>query len=207
MAKLIRKRVPINRRILLRRKKIVSPRIMQAMQNICSNYNSIQYGEGETTSMHAPKEFRKPNPGYYAIALDNIWLSKTGINITPGSTAMVIKVNNDVGPFSPYDCRGIEVLYKEKMDLIYADSTRQCIYVPVTNKLKDKSFVITGTLTWGRKIYESLIKLSGGQFKSAITGGVDYLVVGNIGQSSKLKKAKQLGIQIIDENKFFELLK
>ncbi|HPP88410.1 MAG TPA: NAD-dependent DNA ligase LigA, partial [bacterium] len=77
-------------------------------------------------------------------------------------------------------------------------------------KLKDKIFVITGKLPSGRKRNElvDIIIKNGGAVASAINKTVDYLISGaDESNSSKFKKAKELGIKIISETDFFELLK
>jgi DNA ligase (NAD+) len=75
-----------------------------------------------------------------------------------------------------------------------------------TSKLEGKTFCITGTLSsMGRKEAEDLIELNGGKV-AGLSKKLDYLLAGEAA-GSKLDKAKSLGIQIIDENDFLEMLK
>lgn len=74
-------------------------------------------------------------------------------------------------------------------------------------KLAGKSFVITGTLSsMTRDQAKELIKSIGGKIHSSITKDTTYLIAGQ-SPGSKMKKARELGIKIIDENEFKELLK
>ncbi|MCX6734118.1 MAG: NAD-dependent DNA ligase LigA [Candidatus Peregrinibacteria bacterium] len=69
-----------------------------------------------------------------------------------------------------------------------------------------KSFVLTGTLTgMSRNEAKDKIKSLGGKVLSAITHDTDYLVVGE-DAGSKLKKANELNIKVIEENEFLKML-
>ena len=67
-------------------------------------------------------------------------------------------------------------------------------------------WVITGTLSLGsRKEIQNIIESKGGKVTSSISKNTTYLLVGEK-PGSKLQKAKQLGIQIITEEEFKEML-
>ena len=69
-----------------------------------------------------------------------------------------------------------------------------------------KIFVLTGTLqSIDRRHAKELIENSGGKVSSSISANTSYLVAG-INAGSKLDKAKELGVKIIDEITFFKLL-
>jgi DNA ligase (NAD+) len=72
--------------------------------------------------------------------------------------------------------------------------------------LTGKTFVLTGTLeTMDRSDCEKLIKAHGGKTSSSVSKKTDYVLAGaNAG--SKLQKAQELGITIIDEAQFKDLL-
>ena len=75
-----------------------------------------------------------------------------------------------------------------------------------TGDLKDKVFVLTGKLQgFTRSQAQDLIKAASGKVSGSISGNTDYLVTGE-SPGSKLNKAKELGIKIIDEAKLKELL-
>ncbi len=70
--------------------------------------------------------------------------------------------------------------------------------------LAGKQLVITGTLSRPRKELEALIKEAGGSCGSAVSGNTFALVANDPDSaSSKMRKAKQLGIQIWSEDELF----
>jgi DNA ligase (NAD+) len=74
-------------------------------------------------------------------------------------------------------------------------------------KLADKTLVVTGTLeNFSRSEIEELIKKLGGKPTSSVSAKTDYLVVG-ADAGSKLDKAKKLGVKILTEAEFVELIK
>jgi len=79
----------------------------------------------------------------------------------------------------------------------------------VSSKLQGKSFCITGALEFSKRDdYIKLIKENGGEYKNGVAKGLTYLVTNDTESgSSKNKKAKELGIEVINENKLREMLK
>ena len=76
-------------------------------------------------------------------------------------------------------------------------------------KLKDISFVITGKLEKfdNRDALVELIENNGGKVLKAVSNNVNYLINNDINStSSKNKKAKELGVQIITEEDFLNIL-
>jgi DNA ligase (NAD+) len=72
--------------------------------------------------------------------------------------------------------------------------------------LKGKVFVLTGTLAgMTRRQAKEMIEMAGGKVSSSVSRNTDYLVTGE-SAGSKLRRAKDLGINIIDESAFKELL-
>ena len=76
------------------------------------------------------------------------------------------------------------------------------------NCLKGITFVITGTLkAFTRNEAKKLIEKYGGTLASSISKKVNILVCGDLEeQSTKLKKAKELHIKMIDEDSFFSMI-
>jgi DNA ligase (NAD+) len=69
-----------------------------------------------------------------------------------------------------------------------------------------KTFVVTGTLQrYGRQDIEALIKRQGGKATGSVSKKTDYLVAG-AEAGSKLAKARELGIPILNEDEFDALL-
>jgi DNA ligase (NAD+) len=74
-----------------------------------------------------------------------------------------------------------------------------------TGPLQGKTYLLTGTLSaMGRAEAEGLIKSLGGTMASSVSKRLDCLVTGDK-PGSKLEKARQLGVEIIDEEKFLEI--
>lgn len=73
--------------------------------------------------------------------------------------------------------------------------------------LAGKTLVISGVFAkHSRDEIKALIEAHGGKVGSGVTGKTDYLVAGDGIGPSKLEKAVQLGVQIISEDQFLELL-
>ncbi len=73
--------------------------------------------------------------------------------------------------------------------------------------LAGKTMVISGVFAkHSRDEIKALIEAHGGKVGSGVTGKTDYLVAGDGIGPSKLEKAVQLGVQIISEDQFLELL-
>ena len=73
-------------------------------------------------------------------------------------------------------------------------------------KLSGKRFVFTGGLaTMTRQEAQRRIELHGGVAASAISKNVDYVVTGEAA-GSKLKKAKALGLEVLTEEEFLDLV-
>ncbi|HEX3396927.1 MAG TPA: NAD-dependent DNA ligase LigA [Steroidobacteraceae bacterium] len=76
-----------------------------------------------------------------------------------------------------------------------------------TGAQRDKTFVLTGTLqSLTREAAAEAIQRLGGKVSGSVSKKTDYVVAG-AEAGSKLKKAEQLGIAILDEEAFLKLLK
>jgi DNA ligase (NAD+) len=70
-----------------------------------------------------------------------------------------------------------------------------------------KSVVLTGTLTqYSREAAKAEIERRGGRVSGSVSRKTDLVVAGEEA-GSKLKKAQELGVRVVDENGFTELLK
>ena len=77
----------------------------------------------------------------------------------------------------------------------------------ITQKLKDKVFVLTGSLeTLTREEAKDRIRSLGGDISSSVSKAVDYVVFG-FEPGEKYDKAKKLGVKIITEKEFIKMLK
>lgn len=75
-----------------------------------------------------------------------------------------------------------------------------------SNILAGMTFCITGTLSEPRDKFEKIIADNGGKTTSSVSKKTTYLLAGE-NAGSKLDKAKQLGVKILNEKEFEELLK
>jgi DNA ligase (NAD+) len=77
-----------------------------------------------------------------------------------------------------------------------------------TNKLSGKSFVVSGVFEqFSRDDLKKAIEDNGGKVGSSISTKTDYLLAGENMGPAKLEKANKLGIAIISENDFIEMIK
>jgi DNA ligase (NAD+) len=68
------------------------------------------------------------------------------------------------------------------------------------------TFVLTGSLEkYTRKQAQDIIEKFGGRVSSSVSSKTDYVLAGK-DPGSKLEKAKELGIKIIDEEEFERML-
>lgn len=77
---------------------------------------------------------------------------------------------------------------------------------PVSDIFASRTFVITGTLSKPRKHFQNIIESNGGNVSGSVTSKTDYVLVGEEA-GSKLDKARELNINVLDEQAFEELLK
>ena len=73
---------------------------------------------------------------------------------------------------------------------------------PITGK----TFVVTGTLERAdRKTVEALIESLGAKASGSVSKKTDYVIAGE-NAGSKLQKARELSVKVIDEKEFFEMI-
>ena len=74
------------------------------------------------------------------------------------------------------------------------------------SSLQGSTFLITGTLDKPRKYYEDLIVQNGGTLLSGVSKNLNYLIAGEKA-GSKLEKANKLGVKVISQNEFLDMIK
>lgn len=78
---------------------------------------------------------------------------------------------------------------------------------PERSPLSGKSVVISGTFTHhSRDEYKELVERHGGRLVSSISSKTDYVLAGDKMGPSKLEKATALGIELLSEERFLELI-
>jgi DNA ligase (NAD+) len=75
---------------------------------------------------------------------------------------------------------------------------------PAEGPLSGKRVVITGTLDRPRNYYVGRLEAAGGTFTSSVSKNTDYVLAGE-DAGSKLERAKELGVPVLDEAGFEEL--
>ncbi|HHT60720.1 MAG: NAD-dependent DNA ligase LigA [Paludibacteraceae bacterium] len=78
---------------------------------------------------------------------------------------------------------------------------------PVSDKLNGLSIVISGTFVHhSRDEYKALIEQHGGKNISSVSAKANFILAGANMGPAKLEKAQKLGVKIIDENEFLEMI-
>jgi len=132
-----------------------------------------------------------------------------------GASEAELLVVNDVGPVvaasiahffaEPHNRAVLEQL--RAAGVHWPESVRVGTHAPEAVPLAGKTFVLTGTLPgWTRDEAEEHIEAAGGKVTAAVSKKTDYVVAGEE-SGSKLQKAKDLGVAVIDEARLRALLK
>lgn len=75
-----------------------------------------------------------------------------------------------------------------------------------SESLAGKSFVVSGRFSRSRDEMKELIERHGGRNLAAVSGNVDFIVAGESMGPAKLKKAEKLGIRILSEEEFMQMI-
>ncbi len=103
----------------------------------------------------------------------------------------------------PENIREIDRLKKAGLQLASDEKEPE----KVSSILENKSFVISGTFQkYERDHLKDIIIANGGRVLSGVSGKLDYLVAGENMGPSKLEKAEKLGVKIISEHEFDQML-
>ncbi len=82
------------------------------------------------------------------------------------------------------------------------------VYQKKSGKLAGKNFVVTGSLeSMSRDEVADKIRLLGGTFQTSVAKDTSYLVAGGKVGASKLKKAEDYGVAVINEAQFLDILR
>jgi DNA ligase (NAD+) len=75
----------------------------------------------------------------------------------------------------------------------------------LSNALEGKSIVVSGVFSISREEIKAMIEAHGGTSPGSVSSKTTYLLAGDKPGESKVKKAGQLGVEIIDEEQFYKL--
>ena len=94
----------------------------------------------------------------------------------------------------------------EKLEKIGVN-TREQIMKQKSSKLSGKTFVFTGDLiNFTRSQAQNIVRDLGANFSSSVSKNTDFVVIGQ-NPGSKLQKARQLDVEIINEDDFNKIIK
>ena len=92
--------------------------------------------------------------------------------------------------------------------ITYGFELKSNLEINTDSKISGKKFCITGTLSMKRSDLQKMIKDNGGIVQSGVNKDTDFLLTNDTASSSsKFKKATELKISIINEEKFLNLIK
>lgn len=123
--------------------------------------------------------------------------------------------NHPPGSFAFYLGKGKLNFIETNSTVYYSSWTNYLKKVEVSDKLSGLSFCFTGALDHPRDYYKKLVELNGGKIASGITKSLSYLVVSDsfllnekYGQpSTKLQKARSIGVNVIGFKQFIGMVK
>jgi len=103
------------------------------------------------------------------------------------------------------DMRNIKFL--EKLEKVGVEIEAEKPPAIKNDRVAGKKFVLTGSLeSMSRDQAKDKIRALGGEASEAVTKQTDYLVAGGE-PGSKLEKARKLGVRVLEEKEFLNLLK
>jgi len=118
---------------------------------------------------------------------------------------------HDIGPKV---AESIYNWFREKQNLKFLDKLEKA-GISISNsgqqtsnaKLAGKTFVLTGSLiNMSRDEAKEKIRLAGGEVSESVSNKTDYCLAGT-NPGSKFNKAKQLGVEVLNEKQFLNLIK
>jgi len=105
------------------------------------------------------------------------------------------------------DKKNIELVNRLKKAGLKFETEKKASDVKLNPNFSNRTFVVTGTLeNYKRDDVQKLIEDLGGRVSSSVSKKTDYVVAG-AEAGSKLDKAKDLGVKVLDEKDFQSMLK
>lgn len=147
-------------------------------------------------------------------ALAQSYLERGYLHDLKGKQGGIPAYGSDIGPSAAREVlaffsshAGREVLSRlEELGIVPVSQSYRFNLLDIPDGvLSGKSFVLTGTLSQPRSHFEKLITDQGGKVLSAISKSTGYLLAGE-GGGSKRDKAVKLGIPVLSEEDFMNML-
>lgn len=168
---------------------IAYPRILFAL--------GIRY-VGETVAKTLAKAFRSIEE----LMMQSIETLSSVPDIGPSIAQSVVEYLQ-----SPSNQALIGVLQGHGIQLALQQSDSSAVPVASNGFLQGKTVVISGTFSeHSREEYRDIVEASGGKMASSISSKTDYVLAGEKMGPSKLEKARSLGIRLLSEAEFLDLL-
>jgi DNA ligase (NAD+) len=159
---------------------------------------------GEETAMTLARNFRIISSRNNEVKMDDIIKTFRGLSVSDLQSAPDIgpKVAESIyGWF--HDQKNIEFLNRLARGGVVVIAEK---HNAAAEKFAGKTFVLTGTLeSLARETAKEKIRALGGDVSGSVSVKTDYVVAGSE-PGSKYEKAKELGVKILDEKQFLELL-
>lgn len=162
-----------------------------------SNYSNILFGlgiryVGKSTAEVLSGHFNSIKKLIDAKYDEIIQINEIGDKIAE-SICEFFKDNDNISIVSQLEKNGLKLYSKKKIN--------------IDSSIKNIKFVITGTfINYSRDELKNIIKINGGKISSSISKNTDFLILGKNFGPSKKSKADNLGIKMISENEFENLL-
>ncbi len=133
-----------------------------------------------------------------------------------GSLDKIIKAAQqelaDIDQIGPIMAKSVYEYFHDPKNQVVIEQLRQAGLEPSrqqtrrSDKLTGKTIVVTGTLeNFTRQQIEQAIRQAGAKSSSSVSKKTDFVLAGD-NPGSKLDKARALGVEVIDEKQFLELL-
>lgn len=165
-------------------------------------YKARKPGWYEFTKNIVPDAFKTPVAGKFAISTrgeeETLWEKNKEFY---RESCMVIDVKrNEHGKLK------VDVIWNEEIAHIKYNEIDDWLFFSVSDKLANKNIAITGITTFPRETYKRIIEINGGTYKTSVGKKTTYLINSSSGESTKIKRAKQQGVQLISELDFFKMI-
>jgi replication factor C subunit 1 len=179
---------------------------------VASTLTPVKKSKVETTKRKSPevKESKKkipkpelPKPVEKEKSLPNV----KALEIKKSASEDAMDV--DSAPKTPAEVRKANYLkFRAKVDAGPRNPGSKEIPTGAENCLEGLTFVATGNgESLGRDEMKNLIQRYGGKLTTSVSGKTSYLIVGDEAGESKIKKAKEKGVKMVDEDFVLELIK
>ena len=114
--------------------------------------------------------------------------------------------DNIVGYFA--DMRNLDIVTRLQTAGVQLASSEQQSAINVPQVLEGKTIVISGTFTeHSRDEYKQIIEDYGGKNSGSVSKKTDFILAGENMGPAKLEKARDLGVKLISEQDFLEMIK